>query len=189
MIFLTKSMINLIPPEAKKTVKYEYWIRVFTVWGFLLSGVCIIAILLLVPSYVLVESEFEALDHEVMRKSGSEETYTAAEEQVSIANRVARQLDVSEPRTSASEVLAAINNLERSGIDLRTYEISRVDGSIQTVQIVGNAVTREALIDFKEELERSPLFESAAVPISDLARESDLPFSIIISISAIKQDP
>ena len=54
-------MINLIPPDALKGVKREYYVRVGTVWAFLLTGAFVALILLLIPLYVLINSQLNAM--------------------------------------------------------------------------------------------------------------------------------
>jgi hypothetical protein len=188
-ILENENMINLLPPEAHARVKREYWVRVFSVWSFLLSVAFFVTALLLTPSYVLLKSELKALELDASTQSDGEEAYLLAEEQIREANEIVKQLDVEEPKVTISEILTTVDRIAREGIELRTYSIAREGRSVNTFQVQGTAASREALAAFKTELERDALFESANVPISDLAREEDLPFVITLTITPTRKDP
>ena len=182
-------MINLLPPEAHSGIKREYWIRVLSVWALLLAGAFFVTALLLAPSYVLVSSELKALKSNTAATNDSEEAYRAAEEKVLAANALVGQLDIPQPKVAISEILDTIERTQSPGITLRTYSIRREGRSINEFHLQGVADSREALANFKAELEREALFESADIPISDLARDENLPFVVTLTISALRQDP
>jgi hypothetical protein len=149
--------------------------------------VCVVSTILLIPSYVLVESQLNALTTETSEDRENIKEFRAAEDTVRTANAVAGRLARGQVRTTGTEIIETIDTLSGSGVTVRTFNFSREEGSVKQVEIAGSAITREALASFKEDLERSPLFETALVPISNLARDVDLPFSISITIAEIKQ--
>lgn len=180
-------MINLIPPKGRTTGRFEYWVRVCTVWSFLLAGVFIVASFLFVPSYVLIHSQIKALSIQAAEGGRDEVVYKEKEQIIQDINTIVGQLQKEEVQTDISEIIHAVNKAIHPGVTIARYEISREEMAIDAILIQGTASTREALATFKNTLERSALFETATVPISDLAREADLPFSITITLSAIKK--
>ena len=51
------------------------------------------------------------------------------------------------------------------------------------MKLSGVAASRDALTLFESTLEADPLFEEASVPISDLVRGSNLPFTMTIMLT------
>lgn len=58
-------MINLIPPSAKKSITFEYWKRVITVWFCLFSSALVILSVFLLPTYIALQSEISFLEDKV----------------------------------------------------------------------------------------------------------------------------
>ena len=54
-------MANLLPQNIKKSVRREYTLRVAIVVSVILSGVFVIAIILLAPTYILLNAKFAGL--------------------------------------------------------------------------------------------------------------------------------
>ena len=179
-------MINLIPPHAKKTAAREYWVRVLSVWGFLLTGVVGIALALLLPSYVFQQLQLAPIERELAQKDIVYETLGSVEGIVETANTIVAQLDEPRVLVQASEVLAEINTAATAGVSFNAFTIQREEKVITQVLVRGVADTRVHLANFRDALERSALFGTASVPISDLAQESNLPFSVTITMSNIR---
>ncbi len=178
-------MINLLSPKARKTLTREYWLRVLTVWGFLLSGLCIVLSLLLIPTYVLVHSQLVSLTEEDKKNDEIEIKYKAAESKILEANSLIETLSKSISYVSMSTILNALNDARTPATQFKAISFERTIGVVDSVQLQGEARTRADLILLKSTLERSPFFENVTVPISDLARDVDLPFVITISLKSI----
>ena len=179
-------MINLIPPHAKKEVAHEYWIRVISVWGFLLSTVMAVVLALLFPSYVSPTLQLKAVEAEMVQGDTTQDGFESVNDVVRAANVVVEQLDMPRVQVEMSEIIAEILRVAGPGIDFKTFAITREIKEIDSISIQGKALTRATLADFRDQLERSALFGSASIPISDLAKEADLPFSIAITLSNIR---
>lgn len=176
-------MINLIPPKAKSAAVKEYWVRVLSVWGILFSIVAITTALFLLPTYVLIHSQLASLEKEVIQQNNVGEQFQVAEETVQMANRIAGELSEPHVQTPSHQIVTAINEAAADTVVPDTFRVARADREVESVSVQGVAASREALAAFKKALERSPLFETAVVPISDLARETDLPFAITIRMA------
>lgn len=187
VILLKTIMINLVPPTARKTLKREYWGRVVAVWSVLLIGMSVVTVLLLIPLFVLLRSQTAALS--VATQTGvvqSEQGDTAkAAAIVKEANALITELAKPLPMQSIEILLSAIREAVPQGVVLRNYKIAREeDGSIRTVSVQGSAESRDSLSAFRVALEASPFIKSATIPLSDLARESELPFSMTIVLTS-----
>jgi Tfp pilus assembly protein PilN len=99
------------------------------------------------------------------------------------ANTVMAQLRGGMPINEVSDVIEEIVRSAPKGIVFSTFQAAREGQQLKTVDVQGEAATRNALASLKTALEASPLFETANVPISDLARENNLPFVVTITLS------
>lgn len=180
-------MINLIPPRGHKVVLREYWVHMGSAWGFLLSGVFVAVLLLFIPSYVLVTSQLRTVEWEQSNTSDTEEMFQSAEEEISEANTAIMQLQRKREGAALSLVVDTLWNEAVSGITLRRIELTRTEeGALEPVEVQGGASTREALAAYKIALERAALFETATIPISNLAREADLSFEVTVTLSSAR---
>lgn len=81
-------MINLLPPEAKRVVKKEYMLRVYTIWMFLLASVILIVSVLQIPSFVLAKGQIKALAIENHDALKMKDTFQGAVTTISDTNEL-----------------------------------------------------------------------------------------------------
>jgi p-aminobenzoyl-glutamate transporter AbgT len=82
-------MINLIPPDAQKEVRREYWIRVVSVW-LVLVGVAFVALTIVqVPIYILLKNQLAAYQSDFASASDRQEQFSEAKTALERANAVA----------------------------------------------------------------------------------------------------
>lgn len=177
-------MINLIPFSAQKQVKREYWVRVVSVWMFLVGSGFLVVALLNTPVYVLVHSQLESYLNEYNQASDETQSFKTAQATITDANSTIALLGLSNTQTSFSGIIAKLESLTGSGITINTYQLIRTDGALGTITISGVADSRLSLSQFKDALQKDPLFSSATLPLSNLAKDVDIPFSISITPSA-----
>lgn len=177
-------MINLIPPEARSRIITEYWVRVGAVW-LLLLGVAATAIAtFLLPAYVLVGSQ--AGIYEVAAKEASTRV---AEQEVTTkvlveASTQAKLLVDDADKQSMMEFFDVVQSLvDPNLIEIKSYSLTRKDMTVQVVQVRGHAATRLSLSNFRDALTQHPLIEKVNLPISNLAKDRDIEFSIALTIA------
>lgn len=175
-----KTMINLLPPIGKKRVQREYLVRTAGVWALLLSAVLGVFVLLLIPTYVLLSRQLDALSLEIFRLEDAQEItiYQDSREQVEESNALAAQLATDLHRKSVSDIVAQIEAAQTKNISLSGIVYTEEGGS--RVEVSGTAATRESLVLFVETLKRSPSFLEATVPVGDLAPDRALPFTLTL---------
>jgi hypothetical protein len=173
-------MINLIPPEGHRIIRREYYLRVGATFAFLFGGVCLLLATAQIPRYVLVNAQINALA--ASEDAGEErEKRVRLENDVRLAQEIATQLNSSSNIILTSRIIEEL--LRSSGEDISFTRIQLEEKEkIDKVQAQGVAKSREALAKLKNDIESSSLFLSAYVPISDLARDRDLPFAITITV-------
>ena len=174
-------MINLIPPVARKKVKREYWIRVVSVWMILVASALVMISLLKLPVYVLVNKQLDAFSSSYESAAENDQQFKLSEELIKDANDISTILSGDEDVYLFSDVITRIGELAGEGIGVNQFTLTREEGQVNLVIITGEADTRQRLADFKNDLEADSLFESAALPLSNLAKDVDIPFKIEIA--------
>ncbi len=177
-------MINLIPPQARKQVRIEYWVRVVSVWMLLLAVASFICALLLIPSLVLIQSQLKAFEGAYKTASDQNDAYKALEKEVRDANTIARQLVSIDVTPLFTQFITDIENTAAKKVVLRSIDGKRnEEGFVEEIKVSGVAPTRTSLVAFKEELTKLDAFESVHLPLSNLAKDKDASFNIVITIS------
>jgi hypothetical protein len=81
--------------------------------------------------------------------------------------------------------VSLFQTLEGNGINLNTINVSRgVNNSLGPVSISGRAVDRQALADFRDRLLAEDAIEVVDFPISNLAKDRDIDFSMTLTMSS-----
>lgn len=178
-------MINLIPPTAKKGIITEYWIRVVTTWLFLLSILGVVCILILLPTYVLISSQVAVYRDSASKATEKIAVYENVASDLVEASQLARvALDTSRKQL-LSEYVYLFESLGGNGVSLSEITISRGVGAINfsPVSLVGTASDRQTLADFRDRLLSQEEITSVDFPISNLAKDRDIGFSITVELS------
>lgn len=173
-------MINLIPPEGYRMITREYFLRVGAVFCFLFAVVFVFLGVALVPMYVLVEAQINEVTLEVLREKDASEVIKTADTEVASVKSILAQLKVEGNSFLMSAAIDAIQKNAPEGILFKTFYIDGVQAGGPVIQVQGVATTREKLIQLKTKIEALEMFDTVEVPISDLARDAELPFAITI---------
>jgi hypothetical protein len=177
-------MINLIPFDAQKQVVREYWVRVVSVGMFLLGSGFLIVALLNAPVYVLVRSQLSSYLSEYNEASNQSDSFKAAQAQISQTNDMALLLSKSSASTPFSSVMSKLESLTGNEITIDSYKFTRKNALIDSIEITGMARSRVALSKFKDDLQNDKEFQKVDLPLSNLAKDKDIPFTIMITPNA-----
>ena len=175
-------MINLIPTGGRRTVKHEYILRVGATLGFLFTGVFLLLSVALVPTYVLVDAQIKAFESEKQQLAETDTAFQQADEEVVFTKEILAQLKRAPTYERVSAVITELQLVAPSVITYTNFIADASSGSFTKIQVKGQAPTREDLVDLKNNIEASDMFESAEVPIADLARDVDVPFAIVVTL-------
>lgn len=181
-------MINLIPPSAQSQVKKEYWIRVISVWLLLIGTAFFIVAILNAPVYVLIRSQLQSFLQEYNQANDESESFATSEATINKANEINTVLASSQSVTSFSTIIEELEKLTGPAVRITNFSLSRQEDAIATIVINGSADSRLSLSEFKDAIEESPLFETATLPLSNFAKDRDVPFSIDIVPSVIIEE-
>jgi hypothetical protein len=174
-------MSNLIPPQAHTQVKNEYRLRVLTVWLVLFGSACLVVAVLNAPLYVLIRGQLDAYLTEFAQANVESESFKESEVAVTRANTIGILLSGTKKQEVLSDVIAEIESQSGDGISLTEVELSRnEDGTLKPIILKGIADSRLSLTTFQANLEKHALFKKANLPLSNLAQDRDISFSITL---------
>lgn len=177
-------MINLLPDDEIKKLGRERLGRFAVVTGFSLSAIVALGVLLLLPSYLSLLGEKQEVGRELelarRRLYASEVDYIEGE----IANFNAK-LEASE--TNEKEIHSATLILEKVLLlrpaAMRFERVSYESAALaapERISLQGHTSSRQELLDFIKRLEDSGLFKKINSPISNLLREKNIDFSLLL---------
>ncbi|HRH26399.1 MAG TPA: hypothetical protein PLF31_02940 [Candidatus Paceibacterota bacterium] len=175
-------MFNLLPNEIKAALQREYHYRQAFIWSGAITIVILIATALLVPAYILsltrnqtLKIERESVEIASQRNAGS------AAQVVTAAEKLSTSL-TGIPESNVSTLVSQIISSRPAGIVVLRFSFSSALDAPIRAEIQGVAKNREALRGYVRTLEQQPSFGEVAVPIESFTRETNIPFTLTISI-------
>jgi len=173
-------MINLIPPHARRRVGQEYWLRTVTVWLFLLSIAFVCIAILFIPTYILVQNQLSVYSVAFQSAAADNEQFSESKTAITNANVTARLL-AAEDAEQFSKIVRDIDQTVSAAIVLTNIALDRKEGEIAPIRVAGVATDRVSLAAFRDALEAQEQFAAADLPLSSLAKDADIPFTITIT--------
>jgi hypothetical protein len=173
-------MINLIPNTARRSVIKEYWVRVITVYLWLISLAGILIIVFASPVYVLVTSQVDVYAQSAMEAANRVADYDLSAGALVKANQMAQKINSLGTLTSLTEVSDLLESKATTEVRINSYDISRSEGKLNAVQVTGLAATRQSLADFRDSLLAEEKVDDVILPISNLAKDRDIEFSLSV---------
>lgn len=178
-------MANLLPLTEKKNIRREYRARIGIVFLLLLSTLIIIATISLIPLYI--SSSYKLNDILAQIEDEKQNSFREDDKQdpIKITQDANAKLLVLRKKDSilplSSELTTIIVGYKPSDvkIDAILYDRGLSDGKIT---LNGIARNRETLLSFLKSLERESMFKKVNLPISSFVKETDIKFSIRITI-------
>lgn len=177
-------MINLIPTHARHYVKVEYWVRVISVWLLLFAVAFLIIASLLIPSLVLIRAQLAAYSGTYQTASEKNDVYQGLEKSVSTANGIASELVHIKSEALFSKLIVDLESVALDKVSIDSVSLSREDDAVESIRVSGGAISRAALVDFRDSLEAHSSFDSVNLPLSNLAKDKDVSFNVVIVISS-----
>ena len=160
--------------------------RVIATTLFALGAAGCVWVLLFVPTYVLVSTQHAALDAQFTSAQTQQDAHKSAEESIKSTNALSAQLSVTNTEHTFSSLIQRIDDLAGPAIELTHYRLHKDATVGTTVSVQGNATTRTTLATFSNALESDEWFGSVELPISNLAKDRDISFSMTITVAPIQ---
>jgi type II secretory pathway component PulL len=170
-------MFKLLIEEDKKDLQREYSLRRVVVALVALTIVSTIGVVSIFPSYVLSNlRRSESMERQrVSRALGSEDEDIS--KWVSQINNKLRMLSYARDEDKPSRVIENLLAERGEGIRITSISWKKSDQEI-SLSISGKARDRQGLIKFEGDVRSSGHFTRVVLPVSNLAKDRDIDFSI-----------
>lgn len=178
-------MVNLLPISERRAIVRGYYLRLIALVASVVAVTTLLGGLLLLPSFFLARATADAGGR---YRTALEET-VGLRERAGVSTRAAtlaervRILDAFSLPPVTPDVVTALTDALPRGVTLTSLSIMRKDGGA-ALSISGAAATRDALLSLAESLKGVSAFSGVSLPVSSLASDKDIPFSISFSYVA-----
>lgn len=149
---------------------------------FLSTLLAVLCIIFALPVYVLISAQVNAFGASATEAAARVAEFDISTSALTKANVHAQKIIERRNTEDFSAVLTKLESLTGEGVDLRSYEFARKDGAIMPISVNGKADTRQALANFHAVLRAEPMVEKVDLPISNLAKEKDIEFSMTVTL-------
>ncbi len=176
-------MVNLLPKDAERTLRIEYYLRLIAVLFILLAVSFSIGAGLLMPSYLLAKNEADESDRylRALEESADIRESTGATRLLSILAERVRVLTDFTWEPLVPSYMEDISNLAPQGVLVDKLIIRRTAAGDGEITLSGVSSTRSALLEYGRTLNEHTDFDGVSVPVSQLVSETDIPFSLVFS--------
>ncbi len=180
-------MINLIPTIVRNAVIKEYWLRVLSVFLFMISVVAAVITFLFLPVYVLVSTQVDVYAQSAMQAAERVADFDVSAKTLTDANQLAEKILEQKKVENFSTIIKLVESLQPVGITINAIELSRSGETVASVKVDGLADTRNNLAAFRDILLQHESISDVILPISNLAKERDIEFSLALVLNEVKQ--
>lgn len=168
---------NLLPKDMRKKLRTEYYLRALNVSLLLFSVVLALGAVALIPPYFRVTTELSGvtalLEYETAQRA--EESATAPEDFLAKTKSTITALQEKLDHPPFTDIVTTTLVVRPEGIALTGLSFDRKNNAFV---VEGTAATRDALVVYKDALTRVPGIGNVTSPISNLAKNTNLPFQI-----------
>lgn len=180
---MNSRLTNLLPADAERALRREYFLRLATLSAFGLASIGIAFGALLLPAYIYVQEEVAARENhladlsERLASSEAQELST----RLSMLESDAALLSALAEKPTASAALRRVLEVSHAAIQVTGLTFTApVDGAGK-MSVAGIANSREALRNYVRALDALPFVDKAELPLSAYAKETDISFTIQLS--------
>lgn len=179
-------LTNLLPEERQRILSRDYILRIGVITAMLATALALSAGVLLIPTYVFLNGN---ANEKKVSLAHIESTLSSADE-VALQGRLAAlstnaaALVALSDAPSVSALIRDMLSVSHPGITLSRISFTPSTGkSSGTIAVSGSAATRDALRNYQLALEGARFARSAVLPVSAYAKDSDIAFTITITLA------
>lgn len=177
-------MFNLLPENIKVSLKKEYSIRRFIIVMFFIAIVQITFLVFIFPTWMVSAYKEEVISEEYdkFNKISSDSNIDPIADRIQSINKKLGILNnVLQYPTLVPYVDTVLSN-KSSSIFIEQFSFSLKNSKEGNLAVAGVAKTRESLVSFVDLLKEADTFKEVNLPISNLAKDKDIDFTIELVI-------
>lgn len=179
-------MINLLPPEGKKKIRFDYGMRVAIVFCDKLSLVLLVVLTLLLPSYIYLILQSQALVATKDDTATSEAEFAAITDELIAANTLAGRLIDTPVFMPPSDIIKLVYEIAAvHDVKVNVISLPFENSVVGVLRLEGEAPDRQRLIGFRDALRADVWFAAVNLPNSNLVDTFDISFTIDITPSEV----
>jgi hypothetical protein len=184
---MNSELTNLLPIERQKDLRREYFFRMGVVIIVSISLLTLIASVLLIPTYVFlsgdVKAKKEQLENIKSQFSSSDEA-SLSSRLAALSSDAASLIALSNTK-SVGTIIRGILAIPHPGISLLNFSYVTPSGlNSKAVTISGISATRSSLRNYQLSLQSDPSVLSAVLPVSAYAKDTEIAFTITITLAS-----
>jgi hypothetical protein len=174
-------MANLLPIKERKRGQREYTLRLSAVILIFFITAVVFGSVLLLPSYFFAELKLKSVKEQSVLVQRAIELRGQDVSGVLLTGTKQKLIELDTAQTQISQItlINAVNANRGQGIMIRSYFYTYAKDE-NSIKIFGTASTREALTSFSERLKQESLFSRIDLPVSSLAKDTNIDFSITL---------
>ena len=178
-------MISLLPYKQRKKVHREYLLRLSTVALGMVTIVVVIGGVLLLPSLFATKTRGEVVEKQA-ELVGGVDVLEQQQETFALLLDAKKKIEILETeQVTVVDIIDDIIAITPSSTSLDSFSFENREEGIYVFKIGGTARTRDELVTFSEELESIPHTTDVALPVSNLAANRNINFSITMKIQIL----
>lgn len=175
-------MFKLLTDEEKEKLVSEYKLRRLVIIVTFLAALFLLGIIGLFPSYIIsVSREHEAQNR--MEALNRELTGNSTEDINKWLQEINTKIKLFAPAADSDrpyEGYVKIVSLKPSKVFINSLGFQKNKANQIQYSVRGIAADRRSLVEFQNNLNNSTDFKNASVPVSNLAKDSDIDFTLTL---------
>lgn len=183
-------MANLLPNSFREDIASEYKLRLATAGLTLMAVIFLAATALLAPSFILTESRLEQKQATLDSVSTGTSSTSTQQSQDIIArtNEKLSAITQSSEQLAPTDIIKLITATRPDTVSVRRISLQNAEtgeSEAQTISITGIAETRDALLQFEENLGNRAQVQQIDLPIETLASRQNAEFSLTVTVKSL----
>lgn len=180
------NVTNLLPLERRRMLSRDFTIRIGVVILVFVTGLTIIAAILLIPTYLFLDTSTSVKE---ARLANMDSTLSSSDEAALLARLSAlssntAKLTALADAPSASATISEILAISHPGVSLSGFVYTPSVGNSPTTLIIsGSATTRDSLRNYQVTLQGTSFISSATLPVSAYASDTNISFAITVTFA------
>ncbi len=184
-------MINLLPISGIKKIISEYRIRLLITALVMLAVTMVIASVLLFPAYLLASHKRAVVLEDLSKRGDQKASSQEAKDLEKIIKETNATLDLlgekGQKFSISNDILTKTAGFRTENIKITGIFYDK-NGIESTFSLKGSAASRQSLTNFIDMLKKDVAFRDVSLPISDLVKDRNIDFTIIIKLKGDKAE-